>query len=297
MNIFPTRAVRAGFAKILCASAMIFVTFSTHSLRAEDDNVDWRYYGNDLSNTRYQNVDQITPSNVSQLKPAWVFHTGVNDPKMSMEMSPVVVDGTMYVTTGNDDVFALNAATGKQRWAYHSTDMVPISQLPLCCSHNNRGVGVGQEKVFVARLDATLVALDVESGHTIWKATVDDWHKGYSMTIPPLYVDGMVIAGAMLWTFNALTIPGAGGATAAPVAYVANGREFVAYEFGGNTGEDNCPLGDAFIAFALPKELEPSSIVQLGFESVRGRRPRVNASTCCCRPWMTSSSSIRIGEG
>jgi glucose dehydrogenase len=59
--------------------------------------------------------------------------------------------------------------------------------------------------------------------------------------------------GNMLWTFNATTIPGAGGATAAPAVYVIDGREFVVNGFGGNPGEDNCPLGDAIIAFALPR--------------------------------------------
>lgn len=58
--------------------------------------------------------------------------------------------------------------------------------------------------------------------------------------------------GNMLWTFNAMTIPGAGGATAAPVAYMVDGREYIANAFGGNPGEVYAPLGDAIIAFALP---------------------------------------------
>ena len=68
------------------------------------ETLDWRYHGNDHSNQRFQDVDQINPSNVAKLKPAWIFHTGVSDPNMSMEMTPIVVDGVMYVTTGDDDV-------------------------------------------------------------------------------------------------------------------------------------------------------------------------------------------------
>lgn len=160
-----------------------------------EDDVNWRYYGNDLANTRYQNVDQVNLANANQLKVAWVFHTGINDPNMSMEMTPVIVDGTMYVTTGQDDVFALNAQNGKQKWHYHPADMPALSSLPLCCSENNRGVAVGQGLVFVARLDATLVALDARSGRQLWRTVVDDWHAGYSLTIPPQYVNGMVITG------------------------------------------------------------------------------------------------------
>ena len=184
---FSRHAIPNRYSVLLCASVALSMTFSSPALKAQEQehNLDWRYYGNDLANTRYQNVDQIDVSNASQLQPAWVFHTGVHDPNMSMEMSPIVVDGTMYVTTGNDDVFSLNAATGKQRWAYHPTDMPPISSLPLCCGHNNRGVAVGKGKVYVARLDATLVALDATNGSTVWKSAVDDWTKGYTMTIPP----------------------------------------------------------------------------------------------------------------
>ncbi len=175
---------------------MLAAGLNPAALRAQDDdNVDWRHYGNDLSNSRFQNIDQVNVGNAHQLQPVWVFHTGVNDPNMSMEMSPIVVDGTMYVTTGNDDVFSLNAATGKQKWAYHPADMPPISSLPLCCSHNNRGVAYGQGLIFVARLDATLVALNSSNGSTVWRSVVDDWTKGYTMTIPPQYIDGMVVVG------------------------------------------------------------------------------------------------------
>jgi glucose dehydrogenase len=148
-------------------------------------NVDWRYHGNTLSNQRFQDVDQINPSNVAKLKPAWIFHTGVSDPNMSMEMTPVVINGVMYVATGDDDVFALNAATGKQIWAYHPTDMPALSTLPICCNNDNRGVAVGAGKVFNARLDATLVALDQETGNVVWKTTVDLPSNGASMTIAP----------------------------------------------------------------------------------------------------------------
>ena len=87
----------------------------------EKENLNWRYYGNDPGNMRYQNVDQINPTNVSRLKPAWVFHTGVHDKDASMETTPIVLNGVMYLTSGDDDVFAVKAGTGTQIWAYHPT--------------------------------------------------------------------------------------------------------------------------------------------------------------------------------
>jgi len=108
------------------------------SAAATPQNVDWPYYGNTLANTRFQNVNQINPANVAGLKPAWVFHTGVLDSAASFEDSPIVVNGTMYVATGHDDVFALNAATGTQRWAYHPEAQMPsLSKLAICCGEQS----------------------------------------------------------------------------------------------------------------------------------------------------------------
>src|SRR5580698_5949183 len=77
------------------AIALLCCAFLVEPLCAR--NLDWAYYGNDVSNSRYQNIDQINPSNVSQLKTAWTFHTGVlGDANMSMEMTPLVINGTMY---------------------------------------------------------------------------------------------------------------------------------------------------------------------------------------------------------
>lgn len=158
-------------------------------------SVDWRYYGNDLANTRFQSVDQIDRANVAGLRPAWVFHTGLLDPATSFEDSPIIVDGTMYVSTGHDDVFALDAATGQQKWAYHPDDMPPLTQLHICCGQDSRGVGYGGGMIFLARLDATLVALDARTGQVAWQTKVADWQDGYAMTMAAQVADGVVMVG------------------------------------------------------------------------------------------------------
>src|SRR5579862_2091863 len=95
------------------AIALLCCAFSIEPLFAQND---WPYNGADVYNSRFRDIDQINPSNVSQLKPAWTFHTGVSDPNMTMEMTPLVINGVMYITTGDDDVFALNPTTGAKIW-------------------------------------------------------------------------------------------------------------------------------------------------------------------------------------
>src|SRR3984885_15158144 len=186
-NQLPGGSTQFGFSLWKGGIALLCGAFSIEPLFAQE--LDWRYYGQDLYNSRFQNIDQINPANVSELKPAWTFHTGVlGDPNMTMEMTPIVVNGVMYITTGDDDVFALNPATGAQIWKYHPADMPKPSTLPICCNNNNRGVAVGAGLVFDARLDANLVALNAKTGAVVWKTVVDLPTNGASMTLAPQYV-------------------------------------------------------------------------------------------------------------
>lgn len=159
-------------------------------------DLNWTHYGNDLANTRFQNVDQINPGNASRLKIAWVFHTGVLDAQASLEVSPIVVNGVMYVTSGHDDVFALNASTGKQLWAHHPKLLAPLAQLKFCCGEDNRGVAFGDGKVYSARGDGVLEALDARTGKLVWQSVVVDFNQRYTLTMTPQFVDGKVIVGS-----------------------------------------------------------------------------------------------------
>src|SRR3984957_8995077 len=97
---WPARSPQFSFPISKCAVALLSCAFLTEPLFAQTLN--WPNNGNDQGNMRYQNIDQITPANVSQLKPAWTFHTGISDPRMAMEMTPIVVNGVAYITTGDD---------------------------------------------------------------------------------------------------------------------------------------------------------------------------------------------------
>ena len=91
-----------------------------------------------------------------------------------------------------DHVFALDARTGKQLWAYAHA-MGPITT--FCCGPNNRGVAVYGDMVYLATLDARLVALDAKTGTKIWDVEIADPELGYSETMAPTAVDGKILIG------------------------------------------------------------------------------------------------------
>ena len=154
----------------------------------------WTVNGGNYFNQRYSALDQITTSNVANLKGAWTYHTGGNSSGTSFESTPVVVDGTMYVTGPQSEVYALDATNGQEKWRF-APDLSNIGQLPLCCGQDNRGVAVGAGKVFVAQLDGKLTALDAATGNMVWSVQDDDPRAGYSETMAPLFWNNMVFIG------------------------------------------------------------------------------------------------------
>jgi alcohol dehydrogenase (cytochrome c) len=139
--------------------------------------------------TRYYQGKQINKSNVGKLRPAWIFQTEVVE---SLETTPIVVDGVMYVTTSFNHVYAIDAKTGEQFWHYKHK-MGPVTT--YCCGPNNRGVAIYKDKVFMGTLDAKLVALDAKTGSLVWETEIADPELGYSETMAPTVVDGKVLIG------------------------------------------------------------------------------------------------------
>ena len=156
---------------------------------------DWVTNGGNLTNNRYSTLKQIDTANVGKLKGAWMTRlkgSGVGG-KYSFEASPLVKDGIMYVVTGNDDVFALNAKTGEIIWEYWSGIDQTIST--VCCGWVNRGLAMGEEQIYLGQLDANVVALDTKTGKVAWKTPIEKWQNGYGITSAPLYYDGMIYSG------------------------------------------------------------------------------------------------------
>lgn len=150
---------------------------------------DWPSYGGTYAALRYSALDQINTANVKSLAPAWIFQTG--DYENGLLATPIVIDGVIYLSTSNAWVFALDGANGKVNWEYHFTLGTATGY-----GKQNRGVAVGNGRVFLGTPDNHLVALDQKTGAEVWRVNVEDSRLcGCSITGAPLIVKDMVIAG------------------------------------------------------------------------------------------------------
>jgi len=191
-------------------------------LRADREPQNWLTYSGRYSGWRYSTLNQINTSNASHLLMQWAFQVGDLG---QFETTPIVVDGVLYGTGQNDRAFALDARTGRAIWRYQRT--LP-EKLQPCCGMVNRGFAILKDRLFMATLDAHVIALDTTTGNLVWDVTSADHHKAYTFTVAPLAVKNEVIigtsggeygvrgfidaydatTGARLWRFD--TVPGPG---------------------------------------------------------------------------------------
>ena len=163
------------------------VTFERLKNAAKEPG-NWLTYWGDLQGRHFSNLASITPANVSSLTSKWSYQfagTGV-------QTTPLVVDGLMFVTGPLNNAAALDARTGRPVWKY-------TRALPEVHSHctvmTNRGFAVLGDRLYMATLDAHLVALDAKSGNVIFDVEVDDYRKGFYITHAPLAIGGKIIVG------------------------------------------------------------------------------------------------------
>ena len=171
-------------------SAAFFLPLCAFGQDGAATTKDWPHYGGTQYAWRYSALDQINASNVKRLAPAWQFQTG--DYEMGLQSTPIVVDGVLYLVTSRNQLFALDAATGKLIWNYK----YPLPRGPVSYGPQNRGVAVGDGKVFMGTYDNYLVAVDTKTGREAWKVNIDDTKQcGCNVTAAPLIVKDKVVVG------------------------------------------------------------------------------------------------------
>jgi alcohol dehydrogenase (cytochrome c) len=185
--------------KTLSASALVAITANS-AVGAQDitskellDGLSnpsrWLTYSGDYSGQHFSPLTQITTANAGQLAAQWTFQTGVNN---KFEATPLVVDGVLYVTGALNHAWAIDGRTGRQIWHYQRK--LPET-LKVCCGLVNRGFAVFGDRLFMATLDAHVVALEMKSGKVIFDIEMAAVKDGFAATGAPLVVKDKVIVG------------------------------------------------------------------------------------------------------
>ena len=155
------------------------------------DASDWTRYGGNNAEQHYSPLDAINTTNVSKLGLAWSVEL---DTERGQEATPLVVGGTIYVSTAWSKVWAIDGASGAVLWRF-DPQVAGASGRAGCCDVVNRGVAYRDGKIFVGALDGRLIALDARSGKLLWQTQTTDKTKAYTITGAPRVAGKLVLIG------------------------------------------------------------------------------------------------------
>jgi len=150
----------------------------------------WPTYHGNLSGNRFSSLDQINTTTVQRLAPKWMF--AIPGAPRALQVTPVVVDDVMYVTSVNE-AYALDARSGRQIWHYSRPRTQGLAG--DAASGINRGVAVLGDRVFMVTDNAHLIALHRDAGQLLWDVEMADARQNYGATGAPLVVNDLVISG------------------------------------------------------------------------------------------------------
>ncbi len=216
------RLRKTAVACFACAIPLLAQVTIGRILQAPQEPQNWLTYSGSYRSWRYSTLDQINVSNAVNLSVQWVFQSGSLG---QFETTPLVIDGVLYGTGQDNRAFALDARTGRAIWRYQRS--LP-DKIQACCGMVNRGFAALGDRLFMATLDAHVIALDRKTGNVVWDVTAADYRAGYVFTMAPLVVKDTIIVGVAggeygvrgfvdaystetgkrVWRFN--TVPGPG---------------------------------------------------------------------------------------
>jgi lanthanide-dependent methanol dehydrogenase len=161
---------------------------------APTDDGQWTMPSKNYASTRFSSLTEITPSNVRNLKPDFSFSLAVNK---GQEAAPIIADNTLYVVTAYPNiVYALDLTKpgAPLKWTF-SPKPAPASQGLACCDVVNRGGTVDKGKYIFNTLDGQTIAVDIKTGHALWRTQLGNINKGETVTMAPTVAQGRVYVG------------------------------------------------------------------------------------------------------
>jgi len=173
----------------ICAAFLQAQVSSDRIVKAGQEPHNWLTYSGNYNGQRHSPLSQITPENVKNLELQWIYQARSLE---KFEATPIVVDGIMYTVEAPNNILALDAATGRVFWNYNYT---PAQTARPCCGRVNRGLGILGDTLFMATIDARLIAVDAKNGRPLWNVAVAKPESGYAMTLAPLVIKDKVIVG------------------------------------------------------------------------------------------------------
>src|SRR6185436_12456521 len=159
----------------------------TDEMLRNPDPGDWLMARRNYLGWSHTPLTQVTRDNVKELQLAWVW--AMNESGAANEPTPIVHNGTMYLTNPGNVLQALDARTGELIWEHR---VGPNATVGIAAMRN---MAIYQDKVFLATTDARLTALDARTGKKIWDTPIADRAKGYANTAGPMVVKGVVVNG------------------------------------------------------------------------------------------------------
>ena len=191
------------FTIVLCACVLKSTAFAqadSHSVSAANGvagsdllakgiQANWLSYNGDYTGRRYSSLSQVTPENVGRLQAQWVFHSRNAG---TLEATPLVVGGVMYVT-GSNDAYAIDARTGLVLW--HHARQITEGLVDDASGHINRGLAILGTRLYMETDNAHLLCLDARSGNLLWDVAYAAGNKNYGATGAPLIVKDKVLVG------------------------------------------------------------------------------------------------------
>lgn len=206
--------------RILSVPLVLGINVAVALTASAQTNGEWTAYGRDAFGSRYSPLTQITRENVARLEVAWTYRTGEIDAHTreptKLEATPLLVDGTLYLSTPLGRVVALDPETGRERWTYQAT----IDRHADWGDFANRGVSTWldaaapagapcRRRIYLGTIDARIIALDARTGalcRGFGTGGVVDLTRGlrntpyytgeYELTSPPAVINGMIVTGS-----------------------------------------------------------------------------------------------------